>query len=156
MAFRFRRRNGRKGGERLLGADADRAEHVLRDTHEIRLQAGREFDLHALVDELFAQAPTADVRMLKDRGVDSATFYDEEIAPNWDELSRGQRSAKVDAFARLANVLQGAEEDPGGMGPVVRTKLLVLAWANDAVYEEDYLDRIEKAPQGFGNFELAR
>jgi hypothetical protein len=155
MAFRFRRRNGRTTHEQLLGGDARAARRVLSDTHELRLQAGRDFDLQALVDELFVLAPTAEVQALKERGIDAVTFYEEEIAPNWDDLSRGQRSVKVGAFARFANALQGADDDPGGLRPVVRTKLLVLAWANDAAYDEDYLDRIEKAPQRFGNFELA-
>ena len=152
MAFRFRRRDGRKGRARLLGADTGAAARVLAQGHE----GDRGFDLRAAVSELFAQAPTRDVGALKDQGVDSDTFYDKEIAPNWDGLRQGERAAKIEAFTRLANALHATADDPGGMGPLVRTKLLVLAWGHDRSYGEDYLERIDRAPERFGDFEPAR
>ena len=156
MALRFRRRGARKGQQPLLGADTDVAARVLRAAYETQLEAGRGFHLRPLVDELFVREPTADVRALKVAGLDAETFYDEEIAPNWDDLSGAQRAAKIEAFTRLANALQAVDEDPGGMRPLVRTKLLVLAWAHDDTYGEDYLARIDEAPERFGAFELAR
>src|SRR4051794_26568047 len=41
-------------------------------------------------------APTADVRMLRDRGTDTREFYTREIAPSWDGLNEAQRAARLD------------------------------------------------------------
>ena len=59
-------------------------------------------------------------------------------------------------YRGLRNALQASDEDPGGMRPLVRTKLLVLAWAHDETYDEGYLRRIDREPERFGDFELAQ
>ena len=39
--------------------------------------------------------------------------------------------------------------------PVVRTKVVVLAWAFDLLYRDDYLERIVSAPERFGELEVS-
>ena len=56
------------------------------------------------------------------------------------------------AFARFANALGS---DPVPIAPLVRTKLLVLAWAYDYTYGESFLPRIAREPENFGRFELS-
>ena len=154
MAFRFRRKkNGNGDGQGILGTDAQSGRSLLQGMADENGET--RFDLRDYVERLFEEAPTRDVRSLTDQGVDAESFYRDEIAPNWDDLSSGQRAAKITAFARLANALESAGHDPVGMGPVVRTKLLVLAWAHDEVYgDEDFLREIERRPDRFGAFEL--
>src|SRR2546428_68521 len=85
------------------------------------------------------------------------SFYREEIAPNWDDLARGERAAKIEAFARFVNVIARADDNDAaaGMGPVVRTKVVVLAWAFDSLYRDDYLERIVSEPDRFGEIEVS-
>jgi hypothetical protein len=156
MAIRFRRRGGRRRPKPLLGPRTGPAVHALQSAHKEYVLVHRRFDLRAIVTELFTREPTRDVRELKARGVEPEPFYDEELAPNWDDLDRGKRAAKVEAFARLANALEASDEDLAGMGALVRTKLLILAWAHDETYGEGYLRRIEEEPERFGGFEPAR
>ena len=52
--------------------------------------------------------------------------------------------AKVQSFARFANAV--GDEDPSGMGAVVRTKLLVLAWAYDTTYDEHLTRQLAREP----------
>src|SRR3954469_5443071 len=42
------------------------------------------------------EAPTADVRALRERGTNPDEFYSREIAPSWDDLNEAQRAARLD------------------------------------------------------------
>ena len=112
-----------------------------------------DFDLEVATGDLFDSEPTGDIRSLRSRGVKGETFYDDELRPNWDQLSKGERAAKIESFARFANGL--GQQDPGGMGAVVRTKLLLLAWAFDRTYADDYTNRLARQPQRFGRLTLS-
>jgi hypothetical protein len=112
----------------------------------------RDFDLAIVAAELLERAPTGDVRAILHDGMTEDELYERELRPNWEGLTRGQRANKVVAFARFANAL-GA--DSTGIAPLVRTKLLVLAWAYDRSYGESLLPRIEREPEHFGRIELS-
>lgn len=155
MAFRFRRRDK---SDRRLGVKAKDATAVERVLDEARAlyNGGPDFDMRRVVLQLFERCPTADLRELRAEGMSGESFYRMEIRPNWDELSRGERAAKIEAFARFANVIARAEGDDAaaGMGPVVRSKVVVLAWAFDSLYRDDYLERIVHDPVPFGEIEV--
>jgi hypothetical protein len=155
MAFRFRRRSR---DDRRLGVkekDANAVERVLDEARAL-YNGGPDFDMRRVVLQLFERCPTPDLRELRAEGISGESFYRQEIAPNWDELDRGERAAKIEAFARFANVIARAEGDDAaaGMGPVVRTKVVVLAWAFDSLYRDDYLERIVNDPVPFGEIEV--
>jgi hypothetical protein len=155
VAFRFRRRDK---DDRRLGVkskDANAVEQALDEARAL-YNGGPDFDLRRLVLRLFERHPTDDVLKLMSGGLSGEAFYRQEIAPNWDDLGRGERAAKIEAFARFANVIAGAETDAAtaGMGPVVRTKVVVLAWAFDSLYRDDYLKRIVRDPVRFGEIEV--
>ena len=111
-----------------------------------------DFDLAIGVSELLERAPTADLRALVREGIDDDELYERELRPNWEGLSQGERAGKVVAFARFANAL---EDDVDSIGALVRTKLLVLAWAYDRTYSETLLTRIAREPEHFGRLELS-
>ena len=111
-----------------------------------------DFDLAIGTAELLERAPTADLRALVNAGIDEDELYERELRPNWEGLSQGERAGKVVAFARFANALG---DDAGPIGPLVRTKLLVLAWAYDRTYSEALLTRIASEPEHFGRLELS-
>ena len=153
MAFRFRRRRRQDATTGVPERDASAIEDALErlsDDHEL---ARQDFDLERLVSELFDKAPTADIEALRARGVTGADFYDDEIDPNWNDLDRSERIAKVEAFARLANVVSDDSTDDAGLGPLVRTKLAVLAWAYDHCYEDDLLERVSHSPDHYGAYD---
>lgn len=158
MGFRFRRRD--KSGKRLgvKAGDAAAVEEVLDEARG--LYNGRpDVPMRRVVLHLFEREPTEDVKQLKAEGMSGESFYRSEIAPNWDDLDRGERSAKIEAFARFANAVARADgegEDAAvtGMGPVVRTKVVLLAWSFDALYGDDYLERIVRRPERFGELEV--
>jgi|SRR5947209_2378574 len=143
----------RDGNGRDLRGDADAIDRVLGGVVGSDPPDEDSFDLESLVEALFDDAPTADIRTLRDRGIDGAQFFESELRPNWEGSSQGERSAKVEAFVRLANVL--GSDDPAGLGPVVRTKVLVLAWAYDRLYGRNLSRQLARKPQQFGRFELA-
>jgi hypothetical protein len=153
VGFRFRRR---ERGDKRLGVkqqDATAVDKALDEAREL-YDAGAEFELRKLVVELFGWAPTADIRELSSQGLSGDSFYQQEIGPNWDDLDRGERSAKIEQFARFANVIARSEDiDVAGLGPIVRTKVVILAWSFDAMYSDDYLDRIVSQPERFGELE---
>lgn len=149
MAFRFRRqRSGRASAPR---ADTAAVAEVLERAAERYGSDPRDFDLAVALGDLLDKAPTADLRALVKDGVDEDELYERELRPNWEGLSKAERAAKVEAFARFANEL---EHDAAGMRPLVRTKLLVLAWAYDRTYGERLLTRIEHEPERFGRVQL--
>lgn len=158
MRFRFRRRD--RAGRRLgvKASDAEAVEHVLDEARALYNGGVADLPLRRLVLHLFEREPTADVEKLAAEGMSGEAFYRQEVAPNWDDLDRGERSAKIEAFARFTNVVaraNGDDADIAGMGPVVRTKVVVLAWAFDALYRDDYLERIVQHPERFGELEVS-
>jgi hypothetical protein len=112
----------------------------------------RDFDLAIVAAELLDRAPTRDLRALVHDGVDEDGLYESELRPNWEGLSKGQRANKVVAFARFANALS---DEHAQIAALVRTKLLVLAWAYDRTYGESFLPRIAHHPERFGRLELS-
>jgi len=141
----------RSGGRALTGDAAA----VARTLERAALAYGsdpRDFDLAIVSAELLDRAPTADVRALVHGGISEDDLYERELRPNWEGLSKGQRANKVVAFARFANAL-GNEH--ANIAALVRTKLLVLAWAYDRTYGEGFLPRICRKPHRFGRMELS-
>ena len=149
MGFRFRRR-GKTSRE--LGGDAGAVAAVLERAALAYGSDPRDFDLAIVAAELLERAPTADLRALVNEGTDEDQLYERELRPNWEGLSKGQRANKVVAFARFANALDGQLVP---IAPLVRTKLLVLAWAYDRTYGESFLPRIAREPEHFGRLELS-
>jgi hypothetical protein len=150
MAFRFKRR--RTSGQRPLRGDAGAVARVLERAALAYGSDPRDFDLAIVATELLERAPTADVRAILHDGIDDDGLYERELRPNWEGLTKGQRANKVVAFARFANALA---EERTGIAPLVRTKLLVLAWAYDRTYGEGFLPRIAREPEHFGRLELS-
>jgi hypothetical protein len=150
MRFRLKRRRGVR--DRVLGDDANAVAEVLERAVLAYSSDPGEFDLAIGAAELLERTPTADLRALVDEGIDEDELYERELRPNWEGLSQGERAGKVVAFARFANALAG---DAGPMGPLVRTKLLVLAWAYDRTYSEGLLVQIAREPEHFGRLELS-
>jgi hypothetical protein len=151
MAFRFRRRRGQAGEG--LESDAGAVSSALDRATERYGSDPRDFDLAVAIGDLLEQGATTDVRAISASGVDEEEFYERELRPNWEGLSKGEREAKVRSFARFANAL--GQDDAGGMGAVVRTKLLVLAWAFDRTYAGDLLPALASEPERFGRLELS-
>jgi hypothetical protein len=148
MAFKLRRRRGRNG---VLRGDAGAVAKVLERAALAYGSDPRDFDLAIVSAELLERAPTSDLRALVHDGIDEDGLYERELRPNWEGLTKGQRANKVVAFARFANAL-GNEH--AHIAALVRTKLLVLAWAYDRTYGEGFLPRICRKPQRFGRMEL--
>src|SRR3954447_10216848 len=150
MAFRFKRR--RISGERALRGDAGAVARVLERAALAYGSDPRDFDLAIVATELLERAPTADVRAILHDGIDDDDLYERELRPNWEGLTKGQRANKVVAFARFSNAIG---HDHSGIGPLVRTKLLVLAWAYDRTYDSSFLPKIDREPEHFGRIELS-
>jgi hypothetical protein len=151
MAFRFRRRQGRSRNG--LDGDAAAVSAALERATQLYGSDPRDFDLAVATGDLLDSAPTADVRAIARSGIGEDEFYEQELRPNWEGLSKGERAAKVQSFARFANAL--GEDDAGGMTAVVRTKLLILAWAYDRTYGEGLLPQVASEPERFGRLELS-
>ena len=150
MRFRLMRRRG--GRDRAIAGDAAAVAGVLERAAVVYSSDPADFDLAIGTAELLERAPTADLRSLVSDGVDDEELYERELRPNWEGLSKGERAETVAAFARFASSLSG---DEGAIGALVRTKLLVLAWAYDHTYSESLLARIAREPEHFGRLELS-
>src|SRR3954468_9529143 len=111
----FRSRSDKRRWSRRLVDDETRAfvEDVLEETSEIFRTASGEFQLRGLCLDVFASAPTTDIRFLKAMGTEGEEFYRRELAPNWDDLSRQERARKIDQFMELSNMLGQAEPGAG-------------------------------------------
>jgi hypothetical protein len=148
----FKSRNDSRRWSRRLIDDETRAfvEEVLEETSEIFRTASGEFQLRGLCLDVFASAPTTDLRFLKDKGVEGDDFYRRELAPNWEGLSQEERGRKIDQFIELSHMLGQADQD--GHPPdafleivaTVHTKVLLLAWAHDRTYS--YMDQLFNGP----------
>jgi hypothetical protein len=149
----FKTRSDKRRWSRRLIDDETRAfvDDVLEETSEIFRTASGEFHLRGLCLDVFASAPTTDLRYLKEAGVQPEQFYRRELAPNWDGLSQEERARKIDQFIDLSHMLGQANED--GTEPpqqfleivaTVHTKVLLLAWAYDRTYS--YMDRLFNGP----------
>jgi hypothetical protein len=150
MRFKLMRRRGVR--DRVADGDAAVVADVLeRAVRDFSSDPG-DFDLAIAAAELLERAPTDDLQALVRDGLDEDELYERELRPNWEGLSQGERAGKVVAFARFANALG---DDAGPIGPLVRTKLLVLAWAYDRTYSEALLTRIASEPEHFGRLELS-
>ena len=150
MRFKLKRR--RAGRERVMARDAAAVAEVLERAARTYSSHPANFDLAIGAAELLERAPTDDLRALVREGVDEDELYERELRPNWEGLNQGERAGKVVAFARFANALA---DDTASIGPLVRTKLLVLAWAYDRTYSEALLTRIAREPEHFGRLELS-
>jgi hypothetical protein len=150
MRFKLMRRRGGRDG--VADGDAGAVAQVLERAALDYSSDPADFDLAIGTAELLERAPTDDLRALVRDGVDEDELYERELRPNWEGLSKGERAGKVVAFARFANAL---DDDAGPIGPIVRTKLLVLAWAYDRTYSETLLTRIASEPEHFGRLELS-
>jgi hypothetical protein len=148
----FRSRRDKRRWSRRLVDDETRAfvDDVLEETSEIFRTASGEFQLRGLCLDVFASAPTTDLRHLKAIGVDADDFYRRELAPNWEGLTREERARKIDQFIDLSHML--GQADPGS-GPsdqlleivaTVHVKVLLLAWAHDRTYS--YMDQLFNGP----------
>lgn len=149
MGFRFRRRRERNG---VLRGDAGAVARVLERAALAYGSDPRDFDLAIVAADLLERAPTPDIRALIHDGISEDDLFERELRPNWEGLTKGQRANKVVAFARFANAL---DDDPTGIAPLVRTKLLVLAWAYDRTYGGGFLPKIDREPEHFGRLELS-
>ena len=123
---------------------------MLEETSEIFRTASGEFQLRGLCLDVFASAPTTDLRLLKEQGVEAEEFYRRELAPNWEGLSQSERAHKIDQFIELSHML--GQSEPGGdpsdqfleIVATVHVKVLLLAWAYDRTYS--YMDRLFNGP----------
>jgi hypothetical protein len=148
----FKSRGDTRRWSRRLVDDETRAfvDEVLEETSEIFRTASGEFQLRGLCHDVFASAPTTDLRVLKKQGVDAEDFYRRELAPNWEGLTQVERARKIDQFIELSHMLgqakQGAHPPDAFVAIVatVHTKVLLLAWAHDRTYS--YMDRLFNGP----------
>jgi hypothetical protein len=148
----FRSRSDKRRWSRRLVDDETRAfvDDVLEETSEIFRTASGEFQLRGLCLDVFASAPTTDIRYLKATGVEPDDFYRRELAPNWEGLSQQERGHKIDQFIELSHML--GQTEPGGSPPdaflqivaTVHVKVLLLAWAHDRTYS--YMDQLFNGP----------
>ena len=163
MSFFSRRAAGSRKLRKRLDADMS----------SIRELAGRyagadgdgSSDLLAFAIRAFELGATDDIEFLLAHGIDGSEFFLRELRPNWRDLTREERAAKIAAFVRFANLLDKSESNHNGSTEAtretlselcagVRTKIVLLASAYDRSYGDDYCRRIAKDPQGFGEYEL--
>jgi hypothetical protein len=150
MAFLKSRGDKRRWSRRLVDDETRDFIDSLEETTEVFRTASGEFQLRGLCLDVFANAPTSDVRWLKDRGVTADDFYRTELLPSWEGLDRAERAEKIDRFIELSHML--GRVDPEGHPPesfldlvsAVHLKVLLLAWAYDRTYS--YVDRLFNGP----------
>jgi hypothetical protein len=120
-----------------LARDAASMRATLTGLHTER-GGGGEPDLKALTRDLLegeVEAPTADIRWLISEDTDPGGFYENEIAPNWDNLEELVRADKLDGFVDLAQMVDASPDAlPREMAATVRTKTLILAWGFDETH----------------------
>ena len=169
MAFFTRRGNGaRRLGKRL---DSDMSKVAGLAEGYAGTAVDGSLDLLPFATSAFERAPTRDIEYLIAHGCDGSEFFLRELKPNWRDLTREQRAAKIASFVRFANLLDRSEDDArrngNGSEPddpaeehlaelraTVRTKVVLLASAYDAEYGDSYCRRIARDPRRFGDYEL--
>ena len=151
MRFFKSRGDNRRWRRRLVDDETREFVDSLEETSEIFRTASGEYQLRGLCMDVFASAPTSDVRWLKDKGVDGDDFYRRELAPSWEGLSREERAEKIDQFVELSHMLGRVEPEGDDPPPsfldllsAVHLKVLLLAWAYDRTYS--YMDRLFNGP----------
>jgi hypothetical protein len=150
MRFLKSRGDKRRWSRRLVDDETRDFIDSLEETSEVFRTASGEFQLRGLCLDVFATAPTTDVRWLKERGVTADDFYRGELMPSWEGLERDERAEKIDQFIELSYML--GRVDPDGHPPqafvdlvsAVHLKVLLLAWAYDRTYS--YMDRLFNGP----------
>jgi len=150
MRFLKSRGDKRRWSRRLIDDETREFVDSLEETSEVFRTASGEYQLRGLCMDVFASAPTTDVRWLKEQGVDGEQFYRRELAPSWEGLDREQRAEKIDRFVELSHML--GRVDPDSHPPeefvdlvsAVHLKVLLLAWAYDRTYS--YMDRLFNGP----------
>ena len=123
------------------------------------------FDLAGFAVRAFELAPTNDIDYLVTHGIDGGDFFLTELKPNWHDMTREQRAAKIASFVRFANLLSRNEgqaepdseesERLAELRACVRTKIALLASAYDCEYDDSYSRRIARNLQRFGDYELS-
>jgi hypothetical protein len=141
----------RTWSRRLVDEEArEFVERELEETRELYRTASGDFHLERLCRDVFANAPTIDVRRLKERGVDGAAFYRAELAPSWEGLTQAERALRIERFVELSNMLGHASpngdppEDVRDLIATVHTKVILLGWAFDRSY--GFIDRLFNGP----------
>jgi hypothetical protein len=150
MRFFKSRGDVRRWSRRLVDDETRDFVDELEETGEMFRTASGEYQLRGLCLDVFASAPTTDVRWLKEHGVDGEKFYRRELEPSWDGLTREERAAKIDQFIELSHML--GRVDPDGHPPdsfvdlvsAVHLKVLLLSWAYDRTCS--YMDRLFNGP----------
>lgn len=152
MRLRRTRKDARRTWSRRLVDEEARefVERELEETRELYRTASGDFHLEGLCRDVFAAGATTDVRRLKERGTYGEAFYRDELAPNWEGLSRREREARIERFVELSNMVGAVE--PNGRPPdevrdliaVVHTKVILLGWAFDRTY--GFIDRLFNGP----------
>src|SRR3712207_775574 len=101
------RMDERRSFSRRLADDEARelVEGTLEETREVFRTSSGEFQLDALCRDVFASAPTTDIRWLKERGRTPNRFYREELAPSWEGLSQDERAHKIERFIELSHAV---------------------------------------------------
>ena len=123
---------------------------VLDETTEMFRTPAGDFQLASLCDEAFAEGQTSDIEWLKSRGVHARAFYERELAPSWEGLTRDQRAERIDRFIELSHELGRTQPDDRppdaflDMLASVHLKVLLLGWAYDRTY--GYIDRLMNGP----------
>jgi len=156
MRFFKSRGDKRRWSRRLVDDETrDFVENVLDENSEVFRTASGEYQLRGLCLEVFAGEHTADLRWLKERGIDGETFYRGELAPSWEGLDQAERARRIEEFIALSHRLGDAE--PEGDPPEafldlvasVHTKVLLLAWAYDRTYS--FMDKLFNGPLQYRN-----
>lgn len=166
MGLFTRRPNGRRQLRKRLDTDMGRVGALAEGYAGAAVDGS--LDMLPFAIRAFELAPTPDIEFLISRGCDGREFFVRELGPNWRGLTRERRAARIAGFVRFANLLdrsnEGEEPTDGQsdsaterlaeMRATVRTKIVLLASAYDAEYEDSYCRRIARNPQRFGDYDL--
>ena len=152
MRIRRPRRDARSWSRRLVDEESrEFVEGELEETRELYRTSAGDFMLEALCRDVFATAPTTDIRWLRGRGIDGERFYRDELAPSWEGLGREERAARIERFIELSNQLGALSGNGTEPAPEVRDliatvhlKVILLSWAFDRSH--GFVDRIFNGP----------
>jgi hypothetical protein len=154
MGFLSKRRQHRGvDAQARREADVGRIRRGIADARAMYRSPDGDFDLRAMMLELYEGAPTRSLQIVRqdltDRGKGWLEFYEEELAPQWDGLSRDQRRAALEREIALSRRLRAAVASKKKAGDRITVasalsdaKADALACAYDAAYGTDYSERI--------------